>query len=122
MGITGFDHLVVNVADVDASLDFYVGVLGLEAVRLEEWRAGEAPFVSVRVDGGTILDLMQGERTGQNVDHFCLVVDDDVDELAASGRFHVELGPMSLFGARGQGNAIYVKDPDGNRVELRNYG
>lgn len=122
MRITGFDHLVVNVADVDASLEFYVGVLGLEPVRLEEWRAGEAPFVSVRVDGGTILDLMPGARTGENIDHFCLVIDDDIDELAASGRFDVELGPMSLFGARGQGNAIYIRDPDGNRVELRNYG
>lgn len=122
MAVTGLDHLVINVADVEASLRFYVDTLGLEPVRLEEWRSGDAPFVSVRIDEGTILDLMAEERAGENIDHFCLVVDDDIDELAASGRVEVERGPMSLFGARGQADAIYVRDPDGNRVELRNYG
>ncbi len=122
MRITGLDHLVLNVADAKRSLAFYVDVLGLEPVRLAEWEAGEAPFVSVRVDANTIIDLMEQEVTGRNVDHFCLVVEDDITELAASGTLDVELGPASLFGARGQGDAIYVRDPDGHRVELRSYG
>lgn len=121
MRITALDHLVLNVADTRRSLRFYVDVLGLEPVRLREWEAGDAPFVSLRVDAGTIIDLMENERTGDNVDHFCLVVDDDIDELAASGIVDVEFGPAELFGARGQGDAIYLRDPDGNRVELRNY-
>ena len=121
MRVTGLDHIVLNVDDVHRSLRFYVDTLGMEPVRLEEWEAGEAPFVSVRVDHGTIIDLMTLERGGQNVDHFCLVVDDDVDELAASGTLDVEHGPADLFGARGQGRSIYVRDPDDNLVELRNY-
>lgn len=119
--MSGLDHLVLNVSDVHRSLGFYVDTLGMEPVRLSEWEAGDAPFVSVRVDDGTIIDLMTLERGGQNVDHFCLVVDDDVDELAAGGTLDVEHGPADLFGARGQGRSIYVRDPDGNLVELRNY-
>ena len=121
MRVTGLDHVVLNVDDVHRSLRFYVDTLGMEPVRLAEWEAGEAPFVSVRVDGGTIIDLITLERSGQNVDHLCLVVEDDVDELAETGTFAVEHGPADLFGARGQGRSIYVRDPDENLVELRNY-
>ena len=121
MKIAEIDHVVLNVADARRSLEFYVGVLGLEAVRLAEWEAGEAPFVSVRVHDGFIIDLMELERSGDNADHFCLVVEDDIDELIAAGTITPEAGPMDLFGARGQGYSVYLRDPDGNRVELRNY-
>lgn len=121
MRITEIDHVVLNVADAHRSLEFYSGVLGLEPVRLAEWEAGEAPFVSVRVHDGFIIDLMEIERTGENADHFCLVVEDDLDELVAEGVIEPEAGPMDLFGARGQGWSVYLRDPDGNRVELRNY-
>ena len=121
MRVTGLDHIVLNVADVHRSLDFYVGTLGMEPVRLREWEAGEALFVSVRVDAGTIIDLMTIDRDGQNVDHLCLVIEDDVDALAERGELDIEHGPADLFGARGQGRSVYVRDPDGNLVELRNY-
>lgn len=121
MRVTAVDHLVVNVADTRRSLAFYQGILGLEPVRVAEWEAGEAPFASVRISAHTIIDLMELDRSGDNVDHFCLVVEDDIEELVASGAFDVESGPHDLYGARGQGWSIYVRDPDGNRVELRQY-
>lgn len=121
MRVRGLDHIVLNVADARRSLDFYAGTLGLEPVRLAEWEAGEAPFVSVRVDAGTIIDLMEMERSGENADHLCLVIEDDLDELIAAGHIDPEFGPAELFGARGQGYSVYVRDPDGNRVELRQY-
>jgi catechol 2,3-dioxygenase-like lactoylglutathione lyase family enzyme len=120
--VTGFDHLVLVVADVERSLAFYCGDLGLDGVRIEEWRRGEAPFASVRVDPTTILDLVAGERTGRNVDHLCLVIEPtDLAALATSGRFEVTGGPVRVFGARGYGESVYVRDPDGNTVELRTY-
>jgi catechol 2,3-dioxygenase-like lactoylglutathione lyase family enzyme len=120
---TGLDHIVLNVADVERSLSWYMEHLGLEGVRVEEWRRGEVPFPSLRLDATTIIDLLQGERTGQNVDHVCLVVEPvDLDALAASGRFDVVGGPSRLFGARGEGVGLYVRDPDGNVIELRHYG
>lgn len=121
MRVTAVDHLVVNVADTHRSLAFYRDALGLEPVRVAEWEAGEAPFPSVRVSADSIIDLMEIDRTGHNVDHFCLVVDGGLDEFIESGQVEVESGPHDLFGAHGQGHAFYVRDPDGNRVELREY-
>ncbi len=123
VNVTGLDHLVVVTPDVERALEFYLGTLGLDAVRVEEWRRGEVLFPSVRVDDATIIDLLHGERSGTNVDHFCLVIaPQDLDALAASGEFDVVGGPANLFGARGQGESVYVRDPDGNVVELRHYG
>jgi catechol 2,3-dioxygenase-like lactoylglutathione lyase family enzyme len=94
----------------------------LEGVRVEEWRRGEVLFPSVRIDATTIIDLVAGERSGQNVDHLCLVVEPvDLDAVAASGDFDVVAGPSRLFGARGEGVGLYVRDPDGNMIELRHY-
>ena len=121
--VTGLDHVVLTVADVDRSLAFYRDLLGLGVERYDEWQRGEAPFVSVRLDATTIIDLVVGERDGVNVDHVCLVVDPcDLDAVAASGRFDVVRSPAVLFGARGWGQGFYVRDPDGNVVELRHYG
>jgi catechol 2,3-dioxygenase-like lactoylglutathione lyase family enzyme len=120
--VTGLDHVVLNVADVERSLAFYCGELGLEPERVEEWRRGEILFPSVRVDARTIIDLLAVPRTGENADHLCLVVEPiDLDALKASGRFDVVDGPATRFGARGNGTSLYVKDPDGNTVELRHY-
>lgn len=120
----GLDHLVLNCADVEASLRWYCEELGLAPVRVDEWRAGTAPFPSVRIDADTIIDLVAAPRSGVNVDHLCVVVAPvDLGALAASGRFDVVGdGPVSgLFGARGYARSLYVRDPDGNTVELRTY-
>jgi catechol 2,3-dioxygenase-like lactoylglutathione lyase family enzyme len=117
-----FDHLVLNVADVERSLAFYCGPLGLEPVRVEQWRAGAAPFPSVRVTPSTIIDLTDRPRGGSNVDHICLVVEPlDWQEVVDSGEFDVVEGPVPRFGARGSAQSVYVRDPDGNTVELRWY-
>ncbi|MDM4784647.1 MULTISPECIES: hypothetical protein [unclassified Micromonospora] len=48
------------------------------------------PFPSVRVDAGTIIDLVRGEPGGSNVDHFCLVVEPvDWQRVVGSGVFTV---------------------------------
>ncbi|SCE86721.1 VOC family protein [Micromonospora mirobrigensis] len=120
--VTGFDHLVLTVADVERALAFYCGTLGLEPVRVDRWRAGEVPFPSVRVTAETIIDLVAGDRSGSNVDHLCLVVRPvDWAEVIASGVFEVLEGPVPRFGARGTATSVYVRDPDGNTVELRWY-
>jgi catechol 2,3-dioxygenase-like lactoylglutathione lyase family enzyme len=121
--VVALDHVVLNVADVERSLAFYCGELGLVAERVDEWRRGEVPFPSVRVDPHTIIDLLAAPRTGENSDHLCLVVEPTyLDAVKASGRFEVVDGPATRFGARGDGTSLYVKDPDGNTVELRHYG
>lgn len=130
--VTGFDHLVLRVRDVERSLAWYVDELGLTPERVDEWRRGAVLFPSVRIDATTIIDLLPATdaevpdaapgRERRNVDHLCLVVDPvDLAAVVASGRFDVVGGPTRLYGAQGEGEGIYVHDPDGNVVELRHY-
>jgi catechol 2,3-dioxygenase-like lactoylglutathione lyase family enzyme len=122
MRVKDFDHLVLNVQDVERALEFYCGPLGLEPVRVEEWRAGKVPFPSVRITPATIIDLVSRPRGESNVDHICLVVDPlDWREVIDSGVFNVLEGPVERYGARGDAWSLYVQDPDGNTVELRWY-
>ena len=132
--VIDFDHLVLRVADVEASLAWYVDRLGLEGVRVEEWRSGAAPFPSVRVSATSIIDLIPGgsptrtgtvravDEDGRNLDHLCVVVAPcDLVEEANRAGLDVDEGPVRRFGARGWGTSIYVRDADGNTVELRYY-
>jgi catechol 2,3-dioxygenase-like lactoylglutathione lyase family enzyme len=123
MQVIGFDHLVLNVTDVERSLAWYCDELGLTPERVDEWRRGEVLFPSVRIDAQTLIDLLAVDRTGANVDHICLVIEPtDLAALAASRRFDVVDGPTDgLFGAQGFATSLYVRDPDGNVVELRSY-
>jgi catechol 2,3-dioxygenase-like lactoylglutathione lyase family enzyme len=116
------DHIVLNVSDVERSLAWYTELLGLAPDRVDAWRADEVPFPSVRVNDRTIIDLFEVARTGENMNHVCLVVDrSDVDAVASDDRFDVVDGPGKRWGARGDGWSVYVVDPDGNTVELRSY-
>ena len=122
MHVHELDHIVLNTPDVERSLGFYVDLLGLEGHRIDEWRAGEVFFPSVRINADTIIDVLHAERTGENMNHLCLVVDRaDVDAVADDPRFDVVDGPGMRYGARGDGWSVYVADPDGNVVELRAY-
>jgi catechol 2,3-dioxygenase-like lactoylglutathione lyase family enzyme len=122
MRFRGPDHIVLVSPDPERLVRWYHEELGLEVLRLEEWRRQEVLFVSLRVSPTFLIDVFTGERTGVNMDHVALTVEDvDLDELAGSGRFEVEMGPADLFGAQGVGRGLYVSDPDGNRVELRTY-
>ena len=130
--VTGLDHIVLRVADAEASMSWYVQKLGLAPERLEQWRGGEVPFPSVRVDATTVIDLLEvkaesqsepgSQPTGINLDHFALLVPGvDLNALAESAEFTVIRGPGALWGAQGRGLGMYVADPDGHVVELRTY-
>ena len=78
--INAFDHLVLRVDDLDGALSFYTEVLGLEPLRVDEFRRGEVPFPSVRISEDSLIDLVPKSRMpgSNNVDHFCLVVEGDL--------------------------------------------
>jgi catechol 2,3-dioxygenase-like lactoylglutathione lyase family enzyme len=121
---SALDHLVLVVADVDAALDWYGRIAGLAGVRVDEWRRGEAPFPSLRVDPGTIIDLIPGLEDPSvrgHLDHICLVVSrPDLEALADHPDLEV-VDSGRRFGARGEAESIYVHDPDGLLVEFRTY-
>jgi catechol 2,3-dioxygenase-like lactoylglutathione lyase family enzyme len=128
--ITGLDHIVLVCRDVEQSIAFYCDELGLERVRVDEWRRGEVPFPSARISPSVIIDLFggnhdggnhdSGDHDGRNLDHVCLTFDGaTLDELAA--RFPDGRRGDRLFGAQGYADSLYITDPDGNTVELRSY-
>lgn len=120
--VTELDHLVLVCADVERSLAWYQQRLGLTGMRIDEWRRGEVFFPSVRINDGTIIDLIAGSVEGRNVEHICVAVEPtDLAAVVASGEFDVLEGPVQRFGARGIATSIYVRDPDGNTVEIRHY-
>jgi glyoxylase I family protein len=133
--IKELDHIVLNVGNIDRSLNFYTGVLGLEPERLEEFRAGKVGFPSVRINSGTIIDLFPipaadgvrkpGEKSNGNLNHFCMVVGQEdfagiVDYLNANN-VTIREGPIARWGARGRATSVYFLDPDGNEIEIRCY-
>ena len=135
------DHVVLWVESSKRALEFYVDVLGLEAVRAQEFEEGKARFPSVRVNEATIFDLMEraellslvqnftggGEGIGGfPINHICLSMKHEeynsiIDRLEARG---VKLTPggEDVFGAQGQAvRSTYFNDPDGNVLEIRFY-
>jgi catechol 2,3-dioxygenase-like lactoylglutathione lyase family enzyme len=127
--IRDIDHLVLRVADLEAMLGFYCGVLGCsverrqEAIGLIQLRAGRSLVDLVPVDGelGRAGGAAPGKE-GRNLDHFCFRIEPfDVPalrrHLEAAG---IQAGALATrYGAEGEGPSLYITDPEGNVVELK---
>jgi catechol 2,3-dioxygenase-like lactoylglutathione lyase family enzyme len=120
------DHVVLTVADLEATIDFYTRALGM----------------SVRAFGGGRLALRFGDqkinlheaghefepkarRPTAGSGDLCFVVDGTLDawaeHLHEAGVDVIE-GPVPRAGALGPMTSIYLRDPDGNLIELSTYG
>jgi catechol 2,3-dioxygenase-like lactoylglutathione lyase family enzyme len=129
MHVVGLDHVVVNTQDVEQAIYFYRDVLGLEILRLEEFRAGQVGFPAARVSPETIIDIRpraDGERVTPNMDHYYLGVGaTDMHqlhaELKAKGITVEDTVRPAWGGAQGYGQQFKLWDPDGNKIELRCY-
>jgi len=129
IAIRDIDHLVLRTERVEEMIGFYTGVLGMSVERrndeigLIQLRAGRSLLDLVPVDGelgrkGGAAPALQG----RNLDHFCLRVE-VFDEAALRSHLRameVDAGPTEQrYGAEGSGPSIYIRDPDGNTVELK---
>jgi len=128
------DHIVLNVEDDEKMIAFYSKVLMFAPERLQEYRAGDVPFPSVRLNSDTIIDLFpkklwhQSDRAGQgreNLNHFCIALSKETWEnllgRLQANNVAIEAGPASRWGAHGAGTSIYFRDPEGNLIEARYY-
>ncbi len=119
--IKGLDHVVLRVADLERAIAFYCEVLGCR----EERRVESINLVQLRA-GASLIDLIPAESVpqadGGNMDHFALRIE-PFDEAALRSHLEshgVEAGEFATrYGAEGQGPSLYIKDPDGNTVELK---
>jgi len=123
------DHVVIRARDPATLQAFYCDVLGCsverrqDAIGLVQLRAGASLIDLVDVDGK--LGRMGGAAPGaegHNMDHLCLRIDPFhrdaiVDHLQAHGVAVGEFG--SRYGAEGEGPSQYLRDPEGNVVELK---
>ena len=122
--ITSIDHFVLTCADVDATIDFYVRVLGMTA---ESFGAGRRALsfgnqkINLHQAGAEFEPKARVATPGSG--DFCLLSDVPVAEiaahLAAEGVEVIE-GPVEKIGAAGALLSIYFRDPDGNLVEVSN--
>jgi catechol 2,3-dioxygenase-like lactoylglutathione lyase family enzyme len=123
--IVGIDHAVLRAIDPTKLERFYLDALGLRLERREgklaQLRAGDALIDIVPADeagpaGGS------SSTGGANLDHLCLRVEPFdgaaiAEHLAGQG---VACGAETLrYGAEGNGPSIYLRDPEGNGIELK---
>ena len=127
--VLGLDHVVLRVADIEASLDWYGRVLGctverrIESFGLYQLRAGAnlIDLVPVASKAGRPGGGAPG-RKKRNMEHFALrlAAFDESKLRRYFKRRGVEAGETARrYGADGHGPSLYLTDPDGNTVELK---
>ena len=129
INITMIDHVVIRANDLSKMLEFYRDILCCQIER----NLDDLKLVQLRA-GNSLIDLLDAKgplgqkgggaprADGHNMDHLCLQVEPwDLDDIQCHLEEHgVEIGDVaSRYGALGNGPSIYIKDPEGNTVELK---
>jgi catechol 2,3-dioxygenase-like lactoylglutathione lyase family enzyme len=124
--IDHLDHLVLTVSDIDKTRAFYVQGLGLREQVFGGGRValvfGRQKFNLHEAQGEPVLPRARAPGPGSA--DFCLIADrplDDVIDLLAQRGIPIELGPVPRTGAAGPIRSVYLRDPDGNLVEISEY-
>ncbi len=119
-------HTMLRVGDLDASIDFYTGVLGMSLLRRKDYPDGKFTLAFVGYGdeaANTVIELTHNWDTGsynlgEGYGHIAIEVDDvyvAVDELRSrGGKVIREAGPMNA----GTTVIAFIEDPDGYAVEL----
>ena len=124
--MTTIDHVILNINDVQSSVDFYVNVLGFELV------GQDGPFTVIRVNEGFTLQLAPWGTDGN--EHLAFAMsreqfDKTFDVIKEKGilygdSFHSvgnNKGPGVETGARGPAPTLYMSDPNKHLIEIRTY-
>ena len=125
MRIDRLDHLVLTVADIDATVDFYTRILGMEAVTFGAGRTALA-FGRSKINlhrAGHEFEPKAHRPTPGSAD-LCLIAEGPlervIEDLAAHG-VPIEEGPVERTGATGPIRSVYFRDPDQNLIEVSTY-
>lgn len=124
MNISSLDHLVLTVADIDATTDFYTRTMGMEAVTFGEGRRAVsfgAQKINLHESGREFEPKANCPKPGSA--DLCFLTStplpDVLEHVTACGVTIIE-GPVRRTGATGPILSIYFRDPDGNLIEVAN--
>ena len=126
--ITGLDHLVLTVADLDVTGDFYGRVLGMDVVTFKsggiERRA--LKFADQKINlhkAGAEFEPKATQPKPGSAD-LCFIIEGPLKEAIShllANDVTIEQGPVQRTGARGPIMSVYFRDPDGNLIEISQY-
>lgn len=123
--ITELDHLVLTVTDVEKTCAFYSSVLGMEVITFDEGRKAlkfGGRKINLHHSGSQFNPKASNPQPGSA--DICFItylrIEDVIRELA-SKNVSIELGPVERTGADGKMTSVYIRDPDGNLIELAAY-
>src|SRR5882724_11296381 len=125
MKVNRLDHFVLTVEDIEATVAFYTGVLGMTEVSFGAGRRALA-FGTSKInlhERGKEFEPKAEHATPGSAD-ICLIVADDIADVVAqldAAGVPIEEGPVERTGATGPIVSCYLRDPDRNLVELSNY-
>jgi catechol 2,3-dioxygenase-like lactoylglutathione lyase family enzyme len=130
--VNALDHLVINVADVAATTEWYRKILGME-VRVFDPGPGKIPRTSlhfgdqkinVRPLGADKVEWFTADHEAAGSDDLCFLTSNTPDQVVAhlkSCGVAIEEGPGPKQGARGTLRSVYCRDPDGSLIEISSY-
>lgn len=125
MDIDRLDHLVLTVADIDATVDFYTRVLGFDVATFGEGRKaltfGRQKFNLHQ--RGKEFEPKANAPTPGAID-LCLIASTPLEEVIVELKAQdvtIEEGPINRTGATGPIRSVYLRDPDLNLIEISNY-
>jgi catechol 2,3-dioxygenase-like lactoylglutathione lyase family enzyme len=125
MRVDRLDHLVLTVANIEATVAFYTRVLGMDVVTFGAGRTA-LTFGTSKInlhEAGKEFEPKALHPTPGSAD-ICLIVDDDITDVIAqltAAGVPFEEGPVERTGATGPIISCYLRDPDHNLIELSNY-
>lgn len=120
--IRSLDHLVLTVRDLEATRRFYVGGLGMELRTFADGRHAlhfGAQKINLHVAGHEFEPKAARPTPGSG--DLCFLTDRPLDEVArrlGSAGIEIIEGPVARSGAAGSITSLYVRDPDGNLIEI----
>jgi catechol 2,3-dioxygenase-like lactoylglutathione lyase family enzyme len=130
--VHALDHLVINVADVARSAEWYRKILGME-IRVFDPGTGGAPRTSlmfgnqkinVRPRDASKVEWFTADHESAGSDDMCFLTSSTPDQVVAHLKANgvaIEQGPGPRQGARGTLRSVYCRDPDGSLIEISSY-
>ncbi|MGD8349877.1 MAG: VOC family protein [Gammaproteobacteria bacterium] len=125
MQVKRIDHLVLTVADIEQSVEFYSRVMGMQRIEFGEGRIALG-FGVQKINlhqRGREFSPRAGQAQAGSAD-LCFVIEEPVEHALEELRDHgVEVveGPVPRTGAQGEIVSVYFRDPDENLIEVCNY-